>query len=545
MSANGKLSLCGFARGTAVFKRNLQTSCFLIMFENMIARILLKRFFPFCLFFVFWSACSTDTVSAKDDVSVSSSSENSPSGISSAGNSSSSAENDQPKDSCQGTPGIPWDGTTAKFFACGAGTKRSPYIILTAEQLAKLSFAIGAGDKDFNGKYFRLEADILLNEGEVIDSKGALVGDSAALHKWTPIGNSNISFSGFFDGNHHSIRGIFIHTTSSHNGLFGSSSGTIANVSVENSWIHGGKYTAGIVGMLKGDGIVRNATNSSSIIGAHSVAGIVGETDYAYNKITSIDSVSNVGVITGSKYVAGIVGYADHMKLKTAKNEGYIEGDYGVGGIAGHLGYNTVAENLWNYGNVQGKEYTAGIVSFQGISYPSNRVGTLALAKNFGKISGTKYTAGVVGENAYINIQQVSNSGVVEGEIYVGGISGHSKNSTTSSLYNLGEISGTSYVGGIIGYNQEGVTSSAYNAGEIVGDSLTGLVIGVNYNTTMADYYYLEIENKEPFGLNNGGGVATAISEREMKSAKFAERIGEDFIYSSDKNDGYPALSFE
>lgn len=188
MSANGKHSLCGFARGATVFKRNLQTSCFLIMFENMIARILLKRFFPFCLFFVFWSACSTDTVSAKDDVSVSSSSENSPSGISSAGNPSSSAENDQPKDSCQGTPGIPWDGTTAKFFACGAGTKRSPYIILTAEQLAKLSFAIGAGDKDFNGKYFRLEADILLNEGEVIDSKGALVGDSAALHKWTPIG---------------------------------------------------------------------------------------------------------------------------------------------------------------------------------------------------------------------------------------------------------------------------------------------------------------------------------------------------------------------
>lgn len=100
-------------------------------------------------------------------------------------------------------------------------------------------------------------------------------------------------------------------------------------------------------------------------------------------------------------------------------------------------------------------------------------------------------------------------------------------------------------MGGIIGYNQEGVTSSAYNAGEIAGDSLTGLVIGVNYNTTMADYYYLEIEDKEPFGLNNGGGVATAISESEMKSAKFAERIGEDFIYSSDKNDGYPALSFE
>ena len=50
---------------------------------------------------------------------------------------------------CIGEPGKPWDGTTAKKFVCGAGTKLSPYVILTAEQLAKLSFVIGANEKDY------------------------------------------------------------------------------------------------------------------------------------------------------------------------------------------------------------------------------------------------------------------------------------------------------------------------------------------------------------------------------------------------------------
>lgn len=40
---------------------------------------------------------------------------------------------------CVGEAGVPWDGTTAKTFACGSGTALGPYVILTAEQLARLS----------------------------------------------------------------------------------------------------------------------------------------------------------------------------------------------------------------------------------------------------------------------------------------------------------------------------------------------------------------------------------------------------------------------
>lgn len=47
-----------------------------------------------------------------------------------------------------------------------------------------------------------------------------------------------------------------------------------------------------------------------------------------------------------------------------------------------------------------------------------------------------------------------------------------------------------------------------------------------------------------PFGLNNGG-VATPKSADEMKSSDFAELLGEEFVYDSALNNGFPILSWE
>ena len=89
------------------------------------------------------------------------------------------------------------------------------------------------------------------------------------------------------------------------------------------------------------------------------------------------------------------------------------------------------------------------------------------------------------------------------------------------------------------------VTSAAYSTGKVDGDSLVGLMIGYNYNTTMADNYYLEQGEQEPFGLNNGGGVATPKTSDEMKSEDFAELLGDEFVYDSELNDGFPVLKWE
>ena len=164
---------------------------------------------------------------------------------------------------------------------------------------------------------------------------------------------------------------------------------------------------------------------------------------------------------------------------------------------------------------------------------------------NDGSISGLRYVGGIIGEVCYGTIENLANIGNVSGEGGTGGIVSSMSYTTSKSLYNTGDVFGLTYVGGIAGYNQEGVTSSAYSTGKVDGDSLVGLMIGYNYNTTMADYYYLEQGEQEPFGLNNGGGVATPKSADEMKSDKFAELLGDEFVYDSGLNNGYPILSWE
>lgn len=495
-------------------------------------------------------ACSSPTINSmtgdEDDVLSSGSNAKSSSSVQNDKDSSSSVLEDGEK--CIGEPGTPWDGTTAKVFACGSGTKLNPYIIKTAEQLAHLSFVIGAKDKDYLEKYYKLGADIILNDGEIINEKGGLAADSTKLHKWTPIGNSSVAFAGNFDGDGHTVSGLFINTTSTHNGLFGNSSGTVQNLTVENGWMMGGKYTAGIVGMLKGESLVKNVVNKSSINGTEATAGIVAATSHAYGKKGKIEDSKNYGIIKGGKLVAGIIATTDNgIVVKNVENHGLIEGNYGTGGIAGHFGSSSDIENAFNDAEIVGKEFSAGILSYFGNSYcpASKSYGSVTNVKNVGKVVGSKYVAGIVGESQCVTIKRVVNDAPVEGDMYVAGVSGYAERIISESVYNTGDALGKIRVGGLWGYLEEGVTSSAYSTGKVDGDSLVGLMIGYNYNTTMADYYYLRQGEQEPFGLNNGGGVATPKTEEEMKSQEFTELLGDDFVYDSEMNDGYPVLGWE
>ena len=513
-----------------------------------------------------FAGCSqTASASSDDEDAISAVSSSGKKGKSSSSKNSEkiSSSSTEKSEECVGETGVPWDGTTAKSFACGAGTKLSPYIIQTAEQLAYLSFVVNASDKDYKGKYFKLGADIKLNKGDVIDEKGALVGDSTKLHKWTPIGNSSVAFDGTFDGDDHTVSGMFVNTTSTHNGLFGNSSGTIQNLTVDNSWVHGGKYTAGIVG--RSIGSVLNVKNLASVSGKEEcVGGVIGSSyqkDYKTNSI--VKNAVNGGIVVGDKDVGGVAGCATFVTIDTAENIAPIEGFAYVGGVFGGIGSSSKndVKNLKNNGNVMGKHFVGGISGHCGGSLILNSTalnksssysclefhacGKFQNAYNDGIVNGLRYVGGIVGEVCYGIIENMANRGNVSGEGGTGGIVSSMSYTTSKSLYNVGDVFGSTYVGGIAGYNQEGVTSSAYSTGKVDGDSLVGLMIGYNYNTTMADYYYLKQGEQEPFGLNNGGGVATPKSADEMKSEDFAELLGDEFVYDSGLNDGYPVLSWE
>ena len=505
---------------------------------------------------VFFTSCSQTASGPNydDSATKSSSSKKGDKSSSSKEKVSSSSFAEDLDEDCVGEIGNAWDGTTAKKFACGAGTKLSPYIILTAEQLAKLSFIVGANETEYQGKYYKLGADIILNEGKIIDEKGALVADSAKLHKWTPIGNSSVAFTGNFDGDGHTVSGMFINTTSSHNGLFGNNQGNISNLILKNSWVSGGKLTAGIAG--SNGGSITQTTNFSSIIGnGDCTGGIAGQSNGPSPKKALISSSANYGIIKGKDYTGGIAGQAYQASVEGVENHGLVEGNANVGGIAGRGAYTYVSsyfmdcKNAKNFADISGVNNVGGIIGGAGyVSYTISTGNILAAinnTENEGNVSGKKYVGGIAGTANKVSINNAGNKASVEGMDYVSGVAGNLLASNSSFLYNTGNVSGSTYVGGIIGYNSEGVTSAAYSTGKVDGDSLVGLMIGYNYNTTMADYYYLEQGEQEPFGLNNGGGVATPKTSDEMKSEDFAELLGDEFVYDSELNDGYPILKWE
>lgn len=195
--------------------------------------------------------------------------------------------------SAKDTPVSYWNGTTAFFFEEGIGTSDSPYIISSAEELAYLSEQVNRGET-YPGQYFSLEADIVLNE--ITDS-----GEFAAEpYQWTPIGTKSHPFDGFFNGNYHTITGMYIDVDTEETGecclgLFGYiSNARVSNICVAQSLIS-----------------FYNAQHEDVCAGM-----IVGKTSASPGNTTYVDYCQAVdGTIVGigtddGVHIGGIVGYA-------------------------------------------------------------------------------------------------------------------------------------------------------------------------------------------------------------------------------------------
>lgn len=79
----------------------------------------------------------------------------------------------------------------------GDGTESSPYQISSAQDFMYFAEAIGSGDLESRGKYFRLECDL----------------EVSSDYDWSAIGNNIIPFQGHFDGGSHAITGTLHHKT--------------------------------------------------------------------------------------------------------------------------------------------------------------------------------------------------------------------------------------------------------------------------------------------------------------------------------------------
>ena len=93
-----------------------------------------------------------------------------------------------------------------------------------------------------------LTANITVNK-DVLNANGQPNGEGDAFRKWTPIGQSfTKAYSGTFDGQGHTISGLWHWWSTDYIGLFGNNEGTIKNLGVVDSYLSGHENVGGVCG---------------------------------------------------------------------------------------------------------------------------------------------------------------------------------------------------------------------------------------------------------------------------------------------------------
>ena len=277
-----------------------------------------------------------------------------------------------------------WSGTVAVQFAGGSGTAEDPYEIANGSQLARLN------QIDTTGLYFVQTADIRLNDTADWENWAS----SAPANIWKPI-----RFKGHYDGQGHTISGVYMKSDNGLAGLFyvileGS---VLQNVHVVESYVYGDDRDNSVyssVGSVVGTnyGTVENCSNSGWVGGTSSFeecGGVVG-----LNKGTVKHCVNSGTVSSAGSDIGGVVGQIYSGIVTDCFNSGAITGRLYTGGIVGETKSSNGVRNCFNAGTVTSKEAYAGGVAGTMVNW-----GTMENCFNSGNVSGQYYVGGVVGQN--------------------------------------------------------------------------------------------------------------------------------------------------
>ena len=233
-------------------------------------------------------------------------------------------------------------------FGGGSGRQSDPYIINSAQELANLAYMVNHGTK-YEGKYFRLTTDIVLNDLIINFSGNIIYGDPTS---WTPIGGSK-SFKGTFNGGGHTIKGLYIkEEDAKYQGLFGSvENATICNLNIDNSCIYSlsnfsGKYYGLLCGVSYGSVKCRNVHVTKSLLDIRNdelyVGGLLGEAeDTNSHEYLNMDNCSFDGniCVRRNSYAAGMVTWSEGIitNCKTTGNIYITEEKYEKHGQFGYM----------------------------------------------------------------------------------------------------------------------------------------------------------------------------------------------------------------
>ena len=251
--------------------------------------------------------------------------------------------------------------SATNYYTSGSGTSGSPYLIDNWAQLIILAYEIQHTTDGFSGKYFKLNANITVNEGTAS-------ADWAPTNALIPIGNVDHPFKGNFDGNKKTISGAFITTAHEDgSGLFGLINGaTIQNLLITNSLFKTSeRKVAALVGEMDGTSTISNiyVTDSVYVVSQRgNRAGIVSTMSNTANAtISNCVNAANISVLSATasdkNYCGGILanGNSGIVIINDCLNLADIAGNEYVAGIAGAVYNNSARVNRCvNLGTVNG-----------------------------------------------------------------------------------------------------------------------------------------------------------------------------------------------
>ena len=234
--------------------------------------------------------------------------------------------------------------TTDKYDINEDGTKDAVYEISNAGQLYWFAGLVNgtlsgvAQNKSANAV---LTADIVVN-ANVLKSDGTL--NEGTFKEWTPIATSASPYTGIFDGQNHTISGLYFNQENSYDvGLFGRNNGKIANAGILDSYFYGTSKVGGVCGNNY-TGTISNCYNTGSVSGIGTAGGVSG-----YNYTGSITNCYNTGNVSGSSgFVGGVSGYNDGGTITNCYNTSSVSGkERYVGGVIGRNESNATITNCY------------------------------------------------------------------------------------------------------------------------------------------------------------------------------------------------------
>ena len=184
---------------------------------------------------------------------------------------------------------------------------KSEYILRTKEDL--YGFAILSYATNFSGRMVKLGADIVVNKGNAKEW-----GEKAPELEWLPVGTVGYPFDGIFDGNMHTISGIYLKTTEQYSGLFSTttSNAKIQKFKLTNSYFETSALTFGSIAG-RGRGIFDTIYSDAMVVSSSgNVAGLIGQVPsdggVMLNNCWFDGTVVATGNNTKEKRTAGLLG---------------------------------------------------------------------------------------------------------------------------------------------------------------------------------------------------------------------------------------------